>query len=78
MKSMALEVCTGTGCCLLGAQDLLAAIEALPEEIRCRIRLSEPACLKSCRQGPSILVDGTLHSGMTPDRLREIIIAKLD
>ena len=77
MKSVSLEICRGTGCCLMGSQNLLDAIEALPDEARRRIEISEPPCLKNCRNGPSVRIDGDLLSGMTPDSLLEIVAEKL-
>ena len=77
MKSLKLEICLGTGCCLMGAQDLMDVVTALPEEKKQYIELNNPSCLKGCRKGPSIRVDGVVFSEMTPDKLIDIVEEKL-
>lgn len=77
MKSVLLEICMGTSCCLMGSQGLRDAVEALPAEKRRYIEVSEPSCLKGCRKSPSVRIDGDVHSDMTPDRLMEILKEKL-
>ena len=69
MKKIVLEICQGTSCHLLGAQELMEAIETLPEAIRTAIDLRRVDCLKSCRQGPNVRLDGQVVSGLTSDRL---------
>ena len=78
MKSLNLEICVGTGCCLMGSQDLLDAVESLPAHKRRRIDLGEANCLKSCRKGPSVRIDGDVFSGVTPKKLLELLDEKLD
>ena len=77
MKSLTVEICVGTGCCLMGSQDLLDAVETLPEDKRKQIDLSEASCLKGCRKGPSVRIAEDVLSGMTPDKLLEILNEKL-
>ena len=77
MKPLTVEICVGTGCCLLGSQDLLDAIETLPENKRKQIDLNEASCLKGCRKGPSVRIDENVLSDMTPDKLLEILNEKL-
>lgn len=76
MKALELEICTGAGCCLLGSQDLMDAVAALPDEQRRLIRLSGPSCLDGCRKGPAVRIDGEVYSAMTPDKLIELVEAK--
>jgi len=69
MKPVLVEICMGTSCYLLGAQALLDAIEILPAEKRNQINLCEVACFPECRKGPSVRINGTMLSGMTPSHL---------
>ncbi|TCL37611.1 thioredoxin-like protein [Anaerospora hongkongensis] len=73
MEKLLVEICAGTACLLLGSQDLFAAIDALPDNIRQQIDLCEVTCLHSCRQGPNVRIAGQVISNMKPDRLMEII-----
>ena len=73
MKKIELEICQGTSCHLLGSQELFEAVLALPEKWRESIVLKRVDCLKSCRQGPNVRINGTIFSGMTPDGLLTIL-----
>ena len=69
MKMITVEICQGTSCHLLGAQELVEAVEALPPRLAGKIDLRKLDCLKSCRQGPNVRIDGIIFSGMTAERL---------
>ncbi len=73
MATLIIEVCLGTSCHLMGSQALLSAIEALPPERRVRIDLRGVTCLKSCRKGPTVRINGVVLAEMTPDRLLAVI-----
>lgn len=73
MEKLLVEICAGTACLLLGSQDLFAAIEELPDNIRQQIDLCEVTCLKCCRKGPNVRIAGHVLSNMKPDRLLEVI-----
>jgi NADH:ubiquinone oxidoreductase subunit E len=73
MKVLIIEVCMGTACHLMGAQALIDIIENLPEDKRARVDFRGATCLKSCRQGPTVKVNGVVLANMTPDRLQAVI-----
>ena len=77
MKTARVEICRGTSCHMLGSQELVEAVEALPAKRRTQIDLCTLDCLKSCRQGPNVRIDGVVFSGMTPERLLTILAEKL-
>ena len=77
MKTVTIEICMGSACYLLGAQELIEMIQALPEEIQEQIDLRGSTCLKACGQGPNITVDGELVHNVTTDLLRQILEEKL-
>ena len=72
-RILEMEICMGTSCHLLGAQDLIDVIETLPAETKAKIVLTGATCLQSCGKGPSIRVNGLVLSNMTPERLLQII-----
>ena len=72
-QRLKIEICMGTSCHLLGAQDLLEVIEALPPEKKDKIELLGANCLSSCGKGPNIRLNGLVLSNMTPERLQQII-----
>ncbi|MEN6412616.1 MAG: NAD(P)H-dependent oxidoreductase subunit E [Veillonellales bacterium] len=73
MTMLKIEVCVGSACYLLGSQDLIEMIEGLPEDVKANIDLRGSSCLKACGKGPNVKINGELISGVTPDKLMEII-----
>ena len=69
MRKVKVEICRGTSCHLLGSQELLAAVKSLPPERQEQLEISMLDCLKSCRQGPNVRIDGKVLSGLTPEEL---------
>lgn len=68
-----IEICVGLSCHLLGAQDLIEAVETLPPEKRRQIDLCEVSCVESCGNGPNARMNGTQFLGLTPGRLLDEI-----
>jgi NADH:ubiquinone oxidoreductase subunit E len=73
MSTLLIEVCLGTSCHLMGSQAVISVIEQLPPAKRGRIDLRGVTCLKSCRKGPSVRINGVVLADMTPDRLLAVI-----
>lgn len=69
MKIVKVEICQGTSCHLLGSQELVEAVTSLPASRLEQIDLCTVDCLKSCRQGPNVSINGTVFPGLTPDQL---------
>lgn len=74
-----IHVCTGTGCHVRGAQQILEKVEQLigirtgetnPDG---KFSLQGGSCLGCCSLGPEIVVDGRHHSRMTPDKVEEVL-----
>ena len=72
-KILTIEICMGTSCYMLGSQDLLTAIETLPQEMRQWIEVGEVHCFKACGKGPNVRVNGVVLSAMTPEHLVGLI-----
>lgn len=73
MKRYVVEICIGTPCHLMGAQQLIDAVQSLPEEKLSQIHLKSATCLKACDQGPAVRINGEVFASMTPDRLIKMI-----
>ncbi len=73
MKTVKLEICRGISCHLLGSQDLIEAVESLPVDQREQIDLGTIDCLKNCRQGPNVRIDGTVFSEMSSEQLLSLL-----
>lgn len=73
------HVCTGMSCHLRGATRLLEAVQKLtglkPGETDSdsRFSLETGSCLGSCSLGPEIIVDGTHHARMTPEKAEAML-----
>lgn len=78
MNSLLIEVCLGTSCHLMGSQAIISAVEALPPDKLARIELRGLTCLKNCRKGPTVRINGVILAEMTPDRLLAVIDDNLE
>ena len=66
-----LEVCAGPNC---GKYTALAAFaEKLSNESGGRIELKFMPCMRMCAKGPNVRLNGTVHHGMTEEKLRELL-----
>lgn len=73
MQKLVIEICVGTSCYLLGAQDLIETVETLPTEKREQVELLGASCLKTCGKGPNVRINGLILSNVTPEQLINII-----
>ncbi|MCX7780422.1 MAG: NAD(P)H-dependent oxidoreductase subunit E [Negativicutes bacterium] len=73
MNKLIVEICIGTSCHLLGAQDLIETIQELPEAERARVEFQGVTCLKSCGKGPNVRINGVTIPSVTPQQLIDII-----
>ena len=75
----AVHVCTGPSCYVRGSTGLLDSIQdqegIKPGETdsHSRFSLETGSCLGSCNLGPEILVDGTHHARMAPDKVKNVL-----
>ncbi len=69
MKRCTVEICVGTPCHLMGAQDLLSAVQSMSREQLELIHLKTVPCLRSCEHSPAVRIDGEIFAPMTPEKL---------
>jgi NADH:ubiquinone oxidoreductase subunit E len=74
---LTVEICMGTSCHLMGTQDLIDVLEALPSDQRRQIEIKGVTCFKNCGKGPNIRINGELLSDATPESLLELLQANL-
>ena len=73
------QLCCGTACHVNGSRALLETLESelgLTDGNTTEdglFTLNEVACLGCCSLSPVIMVNGEVHSGMTPEKLRALI-----
>lgn len=72
-----LSVCTSISCFLLGADDVLAAVEAeagVPAgEADEEIGVEHAECIGACAGAPACLVNYELVEGLSPEKARELV-----
>ncbi len=73
LTQLTVEICIGTSCHLLGAEDLLDAIKRLPVKIQDKIAVQSATCLQHCGKGPNVRINGLVLTDVTPDYLLQII-----
>ena len=72
-KQLTVEICEGTSCHLLGAEDLFEALKRLPRAIQDAVHIQGVKCLKSCGKGPNVRINGLVLTDMTPEQLLRVI-----
>ncbi len=77
------KVCVGSSCHVRGGAMTLKALKSLIEayDVLNEVDLHADLCLDNCLQAPNVVVDGTIHGGVTPDRaeqfFREQILSRV-
>ena len=67
-----LRICVGPTCGVNFSNDLLDETEDHP---RADVEVERCGCLGHCEEGPNLMLNGTIHVDMTPDRLRALMAA---
>lgn len=73
-----LTICMGTNCMRQGSQKGLRLAE---QQLRAKangnpvkgIQLRTCQCLRQCKTSPNLLIDGTLHTSVEPEQLKQFI-----
>jgi NADH-quinone oxidoreductase subunit G len=74
-ECVSVKVCVGTGCYTKGSYDVMHKIMQSAEErgFADRIELKATFCFENCGNGPSVMVDGELHSHVTTETVEKIM-----
>lgn len=73
MKKYIVEICIGTPCHLMGAQDLINAVQDLPGGVLERIQLRSGTCLHLCDRAPAVRINGEIYAPITPAELVQML-----
>ncbi|HCP15541.1 MAG TPA: hypothetical protein DIT32_07260 [Peptococcaceae bacterium] len=78
MTKITVGLCAGTSCHLMGGMDLGTVIEELKVKLGDDLQVQKHTCLNQCRKGPNVMLNGMLFVGMTPEQLKNEILALHD
>ena len=78
MTKVLAELCTGTSCHLMGAQDLALVLEELNEKLAEKIEIVYHTCLGQCGRGPNVIINGRFWAGITPPELKREILREIE
>ena len=69
-------VCLGSSCFARGNSDNLALINEHIKShgLKASVRVTGSLCRDECKQGPNVMIDGSIHHGVTPAALRELLL----
>lgn len=80
MKTIAVTICSGTACYVLGGSELLTIKEHLPEGYAQYVMLAGSPCLNRCKdrsegkRPPYASVDGKTYGGVDMEKLVKLIV----
>jgi NADH:ubiquinone oxidoreductase subunit E len=78
------KVCVGSSCHIRGGAKTLKLLKTYIEQydLADNVDLVADLCLDNCVNAPNVVVDGTVHGGVTPDKAEEFfkenILAKVN
>lgn len=73
------KVCVGSSCHVRGGGITLKALKSLIEShgLTDKVDLRADLCLDNCLRAPNVVVDGTVHGSVTPDRAEQFFIENI-
>lgn len=78
-EKIEIRICQGTACFVLGAAELLIAVEEIPETWKTRCDISGAPCLGYCgeraedKRMPFVTIGGVPHHDVTPEKLLRLL-----
>jgi len=74
MKKTEVEICVGTPCHLMGAEELLDMVKNLPEKYENNFKFKSSHCIEDkCDLAPVVKIDGKIYGEQNPEKLRELL-----
>ena len=74
---MKIKICIGTPCHLMGAQNLISAVERYQQKNDLNLDIEAVSCLDQCEEAPAVEIDGQIHAPATPQELIDLIANSL-
>lgn len=78
MKSLVVELCAGTACHLMGAGELIEAVQGLSVDMQRLVSVQLTHCLGACGQGPNARVGGVVYSNLNGEKLQRLLVKLLE
>jgi len=80
MKTLEVSICLGSSCYPRGNKANLLIIKQFIKEnnLEEKIDLKGSLCLKKCKEGPVMVIDGEIFTGINEISVIELLQAKLD
>ncbi|TCL63798.1 thioredoxin-like protein [Hydrogenispora ethanolica] len=75
---LAVEICVGTSCCLMGGTQIVECLENMAESLKSRLDISYVSCYNQCTQGPRVRVGAVMLYRTTPDMVLKAIAEQLE
>jgi NADH:ubiquinone oxidoreductase subunit E len=77
MTKIPVKVCAGTSCHLMGNQEIIEALENMPDQDLSRIEMGYTSCFGACEKGPCVLVGDKIIYKATPEKVLQVIKEEL-
>ncbi|QTA38344.1 (2Fe-2S) ferredoxin domain-containing protein [Thermosipho ferrireducens] len=81
MKKLKIEICVGSCCHMLGAQELVETTKNFPEWLKEKIVVELFPCFGVCcedKESPIVRIEGKYYEKVTPEVLRNVIVGLLE
>ena len=74
MPKKEVEICVGTPCHLMGAEELLNMVKDLPARYENNFKFKSSHCINDkCDMAPVVKIDGKVYGEQNPEKLRELL-----
>ncbi|PIE32686.1 NADH-quinone oxidoreductase subunit F [candidate division KSB3 bacterium] len=74
-RTISVKICLGSACYARGSRRIAEAVKTYIAEnpLGKHIRLTGSRCEEMCKQGPVVMIDGTLYSEMNVERVLDAL-----
>lgn len=74
MEKLRVEICVGTPCHLMGAEELLDMVKKLPEKYQRKFNFKPSHCIEDkCNMAPVVKIDGQVYGEQNPEKLKSLL-----
>lgn len=83
MEKIELEICLGTACFVMGANQLQDIEERFPEDWKDKVDVKAQSCLELCSndeysKAPFVKIDGDVMSEATVEKIMDVLSQKIE
>jgi len=74
MNKIQVEICVGTPCHLMGAEELLDLVKNLPDKYENEFEFKSSHCIEDkCEMAPVVKIDEEIYGEQNPEKLRDLL-----